>query len=81
MIESAAQLDAPTLLVTLTGDDRPGVTSRPVQRPRRDAGAEVLDVEQVVVRGQLTLAVLLTAGRERAACAPPPLDVADGART
>lgn len=51
----------PTLLVTLTGEDRPGVTA---QLFAAVAGHDivVLDVEQVVVRGHLTLAVLLTAG-------------------
>ena len=34
---------------------------------RPDPGAEVLDVEQVVVRGRLTLAVLLTAGTRTSA--------------
>ena len=50
-----------TLLVTVTGDDRPGVTSA-LFDALADVGAEVLDVEQVVVRGHLTLALLLAAG-------------------
>lgn len=49
---------SPTLLVTLTGDDRPGVTSALFDAVA-PSGAVVLDLEQVVVRGQLTLAVLL----------------------
>ncbi|MBK9475983.1 MAG: phosphoserine phosphatase SerB [Tetrasphaera sp.] len=53
-------MDHRTLLVTLTGDDRPGVTSALFERVSR-VGATVLDVEQVVVRGLLTLAVLLSA--------------------
>src|SRR3954447_15016284 len=53
--------DEPTLLLTLTGDDRPGVTSR-LFTALAETPATVLDVEQVVVRGQLTLAVLLTTG-------------------
>jgi phosphoserine phosphatase len=52
---------AKTLLVTVTGDDRPGVTSA-LFDAIADVGAEVLDLEQVVVRGQLTLAMLLTTG-------------------
>ncbi len=47
-----------TLLVTLTGHDRPGVTSRLFS----DLAAHdlaVLDVEQVVIRGHLVLGVLL----------------------
>jgi len=51
----------PTLLVTVTGDDRPGVTSA-LFDAIADVGAEVLDLEQVVVRGHLTLALLLSAG-------------------
>src|SRR5580693_2156634 len=47
-----------TLLVTLTGPDRPGVTSRLfgilAGHPLR-----VLDIEQVVIRGNLVLCVLL----------------------
>src|SRR5258708_11101199 len=53
-----------TLLVTLTGRDRPGVTSRLFT----DLAAHqltVLDVEQVVIRGYLVLGVLL-------ACADAP---------
>jgi phosphoserine phosphatase len=54
-------LDEPTLLVTLTGSDRPGVTSALFSALALTA-ATVLDVEQVVVRGRLTLAVLVTTG-------------------
>ena len=50
-----------TLLVTISGDDRPGVTSY-LFDAIADVGAEVLDLEQVVVRGHLTLALLLSAG-------------------
>jgi phosphoserine phosphatase len=50
----------PTLLVTISGADRPGVTSTFFEAIA-DVGAEVLDLEQVVVRGHLTLAMLLTA--------------------
>ena len=49
------------LLVTVSGDDRPGVTST-LFDAIADVGAEVLDLEQVVVRGHLTLALLLSAG-------------------
>jgi phosphoserine phosphatase len=50
-----------TLLVTVTGRDRPGVTSRLFSVL---AGHElsVLDVEQVVIRGRLVLGVLLSCG-------------------
>ncbi|WP_285624664.1 phosphoserine phosphatase SerB [Kineosporia sp. NBRC 101677] len=54
-----------TVLFTLTGPDRPGVTTAVFQVLTR-SGVEVLDVEQVVVRGYLTLAVLVTAGADEA---------------
>ncbi len=57
MPDSATQ----TLLVTVTGDDRPGLTST-LFDAIAGVGAEVLDLEQVVVRGHLTLALLLSAG-------------------
>ncbi|PRY48907.1 phosphoserine phosphatase [Knoellia remsis] len=49
---------SPTLLVTVTGADRPGVTSA-LFNAIAPTGAVVLDLEQVVVRGQLTLGVLV----------------------
>ena len=48
----------PTVLVTVTGRDRPGVTSA-LFTALAGTGADVLDVEQVVVADHLTLAVLL----------------------
>jgi phosphoserine phosphatase len=50
-----------TLLVTLTGRDRPGVTARLVAALARYDLA-VLDAEQVVLRGRLVLGVLLGCG-------------------
>jgi len=47
-----------TLLVTLTGRDRPGVTSRLFSELSAHP-LTVLDVEQVVIRGHLVLGVLL----------------------
>jgi phosphoserine phosphatase len=52
---------APTLSVTVTGPDRPGVTAA-VFEALALPGLAVLDVEQVVVRGRLTLAVLVSGG-------------------
>ncbi len=49
-----------TLLITLTGRDRPGVTSR-LFTVLSAHGTTVLDVEQVVIRGRLVLGVLLAA--------------------
>jgi phosphoserine phosphatase len=53
-----------TLLVTLTGRDRPGVTSR-LFTVLSGHDMTVQDVEQVVIRGRLVLGVLL-------ACTSPP---------
>jgi phosphoserine phosphatase len=47
-----------TLLITLTGRDRPGVTSRLFASLARHP-LTVLDIEQVVIRGRLVLGVLL----------------------
>jgi phosphoserine phosphatase len=52
-----------TLLVTLTGRDRPGVTSRLFSELAAHE-LTVLDVEQVVIRGRLILGVLLACGNE-----------------
>jgi phosphoserine phosphatase len=49
-----------TVLVTLTGPDRPGVTTQLFAALDQSADAVVLDVEQVVIRGQLVLGVLLS---------------------
>ncbi|GMA84943.1 phosphoserine phosphatase [Angustibacter aerolatus] len=64
--------------MTLSGDDRPGVTSA-LFTALAGTPATVLDVEQVVVRGHLTLAVLLaTDGDDRVRAAA--LDVAEEPR-
>jgi phosphoserine phosphatase len=52
-----------TLLITLTGKDRPGVTSA-VFSSLAGAGVEVLDIEQIVLRRRLVLGVLVTAPRD-----------------
>jgi phosphoserine phosphatase len=57
-----------TLLVTLTGRDRPGVTSR-LFTALAEHPLSVIDVEQVVIRGRLVLGVLLSCD------APPDLTV------
>jgi phosphoserine phosphatase len=56
-----------SVLITVTGVDQPGVTSALFEVLSRH-GVELLNVEQVVIRGRLTLGVLL--------CCPP--EVADG---
>src|SRR4051795_6898284 len=51
-----------TLLITLTGKDRPGVTST-VFGTLGAFGVEVLDIEQIVLRRRLGLGVLVTLPR------------------
>jgi phosphoserine phosphatase len=53
---------AGALLVTVTGHDRPGVTSS-LFDALAGVDASVVDVEQVVIRGRLVLGVLLRAAR------------------
>lgn len=53
------QLTGPTVLVTLTGPDRPGVSTALFDR-LSGFSLEVVDVEQLVVRGRLVLSVLVT---------------------
>ena len=52
-----------TLLLTLSGSDRPGVTSA-MFRTLTKAGVEVLDIEQIVLRRRLILGILVTAPRD-----------------
>ncbi len=52
-----------TVLVTLTGRDRPGVTSR-LFAALAGHNLAVLDIEQVVIRGRLILGVLLASEAE-----------------
>lgn len=58
--------DGPTLLVTVFGADRPGVTAALFEQitrfeQRTGFAAGVADVEQIVLRGRLVLGVLVTA--------------------
>ena len=52
-----------TLLLTVSGKDRPGVTSAMFRTLTR-AGVEVLDIEQIVLRRRLILGILVTAPRD-----------------
>jgi len=52
-----------TVLITVAGPDRPGVTSVLFTVLTRH-GVELLDVEQVVIRGQLTLGALVATNRD-----------------
>ena len=57
-----------TLLVTISGEDRPGVTTR-ILEALAPSNFPVLDIEQVVIRGQLVLGMLLsTSGRTNTDC-------------
>jgi phosphoserine phosphatase len=49
-----------TLLLTVSGKDRPGVTSAMFRTLTR-AGVEVIDIEQIVLRRRLILGILVTA--------------------
>ena len=55
--------EKPTLLITVTGKDRPGVTAA-VFAALSKATVEVLDIEQIVLRGRLVLGILVTAPRD-----------------
>jgi len=54
---------ATAVLVTVTGPDKPGVTSVLFAALTRH-GVDVLDVEQVVIRGRLVLGVLVATDRD-----------------
>ena len=60
---SGATRDRSSLLITVTGRDRPGVTSALFEVLSRHK-VELLNVEQVVIRGRLTLGVLVAAPAE-----------------
>ncbi|HMU37267.1 MAG TPA: ACT domain-containing protein, partial [Marmoricola sp.] len=49
-----------TILITLAGRDRPGITSL-VFATLADHGVELLDLEQILIRGRLVLGALVTA--------------------
>ncbi|HET7386424.1 MAG TPA: phosphoserine phosphatase SerB [Nocardioidaceae bacterium] len=55
----------PTLLITVTGGDRPGVTSA-MFTTLASFGVQVLDIEQIVLRRRLVLGVLVTAPSDSA---------------
>ncbi|MGH3385933.1 MAG: phosphoserine phosphatase SerB [Nocardioidaceae bacterium] len=55
--------ERPTLLVTLVGKDRPGLTSA-IFSALDVHGVEVLDIEQVLLRRRLVLGVLVTRPRD-----------------
>jgi phosphoserine phosphatase len=55
----------PTLMITLTGRDRPGVTAA-MFATLSAFRVEVLDIEQIVLRGRLVLGILVTRPRDAA---------------
>ncbi|MBA3266125.1 MAG: phosphoserine phosphatase SerB [Nocardioidaceae bacterium] len=57
--------ETPTVLITVTGNDRPGVTAAIFESLARFA-VSVLDMEQIVIRGRLILGILVTAPRDAA---------------
>lgn len=54
-----------TVAAMVSGTDRPGLMAQ-LLGAIRDSGAEVLDLEQLVVRGQLTFGLLLSGPRDMA---------------
>lgn len=52
-----------TLLITTTGHDRPGITAG-LLGILAETGAEVLDMEQVVIRGRLTLGLIVRSNED-----------------
>ncbi len=57
--------DRSTVLVSVHGSDRPGITAS-LMEVLSGTGADIYDVEQIVVRGRLTLNVLVGVPGERA---------------
>ncbi|MBA2528664.1 MAG: phosphoserine phosphatase SerB [Euzebyales bacterium] len=58
--------DATALLITVTGRDRPGLTSG-LCAVLAEQNARILDMEQVVIRERLTLGILVSLGGEESA--------------
>ena len=58
--------DATALLITVTGRDRPGLTSG-LCEVLAEASARIVDMEQVVIRERLILGILVSLGGEEAA--------------
>ena len=69
--------DATALLITVTGRDRPGITSG-LCRALERTGARILDMEQVVIRDRLLLGILISAGAEIAVTRAAIEEVASG---
>ncbi len=63
MLEERPREQPQTLLITLTGKDRPGVTSMVFDTLAR-FGVEVIDLEQIVLRRRLILGLLVSSPRD-----------------
>ena len=63
MLEETDRALPRTLLITLTGRDRPGVTSMVFDTLAR-FGVEVMDIEQIVLRQRLILGLLVSSPRD-----------------
>ncbi|MEO7351435.1 MAG: phosphoserine phosphatase SerB [Marmoricola sp.] len=63
MLEEPPREPPRTLLITLTGKDRPGVTSL-VFDTLAQFGVEVIDIEQIVLRRRLILGLLVSTPRD-----------------
>ena len=63
MLEESDGKQPRTLLITLTGKDRPGVTSL-VFDTLAKFGVEVMDIEQIVLRRRLILGLLVSSPRD-----------------
>ena len=53
-----------TTLITVTGTDRPGITAALFSLLAEDEQIRVLDLQQVVIRGKLTLGTVISAPRQ-----------------
>ena len=69
-----------TLLITITGPDRPGVTTSLLEA-LAPSGFAVLDIEQVVIRGHLVLGLLLSTHGRSAPERQRAMDAVCGAAT
>ena len=63
MLDETDREQPRTLLITLTGKDRPGVTSLVFDTLAR-FGVEVIDIEQIVLRRRLILGLLVSSPRD-----------------
>ncbi len=63
MVDNVGVMGTPTLLITMVGRDRPGVTATVFEELSKFP-VNVLDLDQMVLRGRLILGVLVTTPRE-----------------